>query len=213
MVPTEIFYVLIIFTHVGNSGPKPYNPCGHFVIENGNFYEKIANFWQKYWLTKKNFFGAFLVVPICRNIFVKAQFLKIFLKIGRLSIQFYSLAKGLCSFEYWLVEKPLGNSNAVRTTCFCNNQIILTTWLGNCIETFNTSSYFAKSSPPFPKGQKIVFLLKKPDLGPKKIGYGFGGYPPPRLQKKIPAKRGLRIWGVPSPPLRTFPRKMFFKKC
>ena len=40
-----------------------------------------------------------------------------------------------------------------------------------------------------------------------------GGTPPP-LQTKFSQKKRLRIWGVPPlPPLRTFPRKMFFKKC
>ena len=39
------------------------------------------------------------------------------------------------------------------------------------------------------------------------------GVPPPLWTKFSPKKR-LRIWGVPPlPPLRTFPRKMFFKKC
>ena len=55
---------------------------------------------------------AFLVIPICRNIFLKAQFFKgFFLKMGKRSIQFYSLAKELCSSEYWFLEKPLGNSS------------------------------------------------------------------------------------------------------
>ena len=40
-----------------------------------------------------------------------------------------------------------------------------------------------------------------------------GGTPPP-LRTKFSPKKRLRIWGVPPlPPLRTFPRKMFFKKC
>ena len=40
-----------------------------------------------------------------------------------------------------------------------------------------------------------------------------GGTPPPLRTKFLPKKK-LRIWGVPPPPpLRTFPRKMFFKKC
>ena len=41
-----------------------------------------------------------------------------------------------------------------------------------------------------------------------------GGTPPPPLRTKFSPKNKLRIWGVPPlPPLRTFPRKMFFKKC
>ena len=60
------------------------------------------------------FFGrlcpqAFLVIPICRNIFLKAHFFKKNIKKGRMSIQFYSLAKELCSLEYWLLEKAFGN--------------------------------------------------------------------------------------------------------
>ena len=39
-----------------------------------------------------------------------------------------------------------------------------------------------------------------------------GGTPPP-LRTKFSPKKRLRIWGVPPPPLRTFPRKIFFKKC
>ena len=39
-----------------------------------------------------------------------------------------------------------------------------------------------------------------------------GGTPPP-LRIFFPAKKELRIWGVPpSPPLRIFPRKFVFKK-
>ena len=74
-------------------------------------------------LTKqKNFFWrlcprAFLVVPICQNIFFKCSvFLKIFLKIGWLSIQFYSVAKELCSMECWLLEKPFGNGSGHTVT-------------------------------------------------------------------------------------------------
>ena len=39
-----------------------------------------------------------------------------------------------------------------------------------------------------------------------------GGSPPP-LRTKFSPKKRLRIRGVPPPPLRTFPRKIFFKKC
>ena len=67
---------------------------------------------------RKVFFGrlcprAFLVISICPNIFLKAQFFLIFLK-GRISIKFYNLAKELCSLEYWLLEKAFLNSSGRR---------------------------------------------------------------------------------------------------
>ena len=38
-----------------------------------------------------------------------------------------------------------------------------------------------------------------------------GGTPPP-FTDFFPAKKELRIWGVPAPPFTDFPRKNFFKK-
>ena len=53
--------------------------------------------------------------------------------------------------------------------------------------------------------KKHLFLVQK-------IGYGYGGYPPPPpLRTKFSAKRELRIWGVPPPPFTEKIRKVVFE--
>ena len=68
-------------------------------------------------------------------------------------------------------------------------------------------------------GRKPFILPFLPRVLRENFKYYFGdfvrkGGTPPPLRTKFSPKKRLRIWGVPPlPPLRTFPRKMFFKKC
>ena len=69
---------------------------------------KNSHFLPEILIKKEFFFGrlclqAFLVIPICGNFFLKAQFI---LK-GNGSIQFYSLAKELCSLDFDFLKRPL----------------------------------------------------------------------------------------------------------
>ena len=103
---------------MGNFGQNPDDPSGHLVVENGNF-----NFFLPILAPKKNcwknvfFCGlcpwAYQLILFCQNIFVSAHvFLEIFFLKASGQFRFYSLSKELCSLEYWLLEKPPGNSSA-----------------------------------------------------------------------------------------------------
>ena len=67
------------------------------------------------------------------NFFSPHLFLKIFFLQQSGQFRFYSLSNELCSLEYWLLEKPLGNSSAIRAPVGANNTALLCILITNII--------------------------------------------------------------------------------
>ena len=98
-------------------------------------FEKIGNFWLQKITKLKNFFYRMCpwtrqLILFCRNNFFSAHlFLEIFFLQASGQFRFYSLSNELCSLEYWLLEKPLGNSSEIYMVGIMTYSHLVGIWL------------------------------------------------------------------------------------
>ena len=157
---------------MGNFGQNPDDPAGHLVVENGNFLKKLAILAHKKICWKNVFFcglcpWAYQLILFCQNIFVSAHvFLEIFFIKASGQFRFYSLSKELCSLEYWLLEKPPGNSSVETIICSYSFGRYFSWWDMGQVKTFGKGPLLVLLSKPsaFPHSLAVKIKIDSPNF-------------------------------------------------